>query len=73
MLYVVSEGTTISILSPVSGGASLVVSSQHPRAGGTSKTFRTLKVRLKPNADQEQFLNAHIGATKFAYNCVKLA
>ena len=61
--------TPILILPPVSGEASHVVSSQHPNAGGTSKNLRTLKVRLKPDAAQENFLNNHVGATKFAYNC----
>jgi hypothetical protein len=57
-------------LPPASVDASLVdVSSQDPARGGSPKQFRTLKVRIKPDSEQEQFLNAHIGATKFAYNC----
>ena len=67
----VSDLMTVQpVLPPASVGASPVdVSSQEPARGGSHKTFRTLRVRIKPDAVQEKFLTDHVGATKFAYNC----
>lgn len=71
IISLVSDVLTVQIiLPPALVGASLVdASSQELARGGSVKQFRTLRVRLNPNAEQEQFLNAHCGATKFAYNC----
>ena len=59
--------TVKTLLPPALVDASLPdVSSQDPARCGA---FRTLKVRIKPDAKQVAFFNAHIGAIKFAYNC----